>query len=64
MTRCPHCGANAWYRAYHRGRQYLACMCGFEASRAAFDPAVNVHVAYLIWQDSGWAPWSCAAGLR
>lgn len=24
-----------------------------------FDPATNVAVAYAIWADSGWLPWSC-----
>lgn len=24
-----------------------------------YDPVVNVRVAYAIWQDQGWRPWSC-----
>lgn len=26
---------------------------------ALYDPAVNIAVAYAIWSESGWAPWSC-----
>ena len=26
---------------------------------ALFDPATNVRVAYAIWLDQGWRPWSC-----
>lgn len=32
---------------------------GYDVSAWA-DPAVNVAVAHLLWQDEGWAPWSCA----
>lgn len=26
-----------------------------------FDPLANLRVARAIWEESGWAPWSCAA---
>ncbi len=25
-----------------------------------FDPATNVAVAYVLWQEQGWGPWACA----
>lgn len=25
-----------------------------------FDPAINLKVAWMIYEDSGWGPWSCA----
>jgi hypothetical protein len=30
-----------------------------EALPYLLDPEVNVRVAYAIWSDQGWAPWSC-----
>lgn len=26
---------------------------------ALLDPEVNVMIAYQIWSEQGWAPWSC-----
>lgn len=28
--------------------------------RDPFDPVANIDVAYMIWLDQGWGPWSCA----
>lgn len=32
---------------------------GPEERRLLMDPLVNARVALLIWQQQGWAPWSC-----
>ena len=31
----------------------------FENPLELFDPEVNTRVAYAIWKDQGWEPWSC-----
>ena len=31
------------------------------ASYNLFDPTTNLQLAYQLWQQSGWAPWSCAS---
>ena len=32
-----------------------------EATQLLLDPVVNVAVAYSIWAEQGWRPWSCPA---
>jgi len=32
---------------------------GPDEQRLLMDPLVNARVALLIWQQQGWAPWSC-----
>lgn len=27
--------------------------------QSLYDPAINTSVAYAIWLDQGWGPWSC-----
>ena len=29
-----------------------------ESLEALFDPTTNVHVAFHLWEDQGWEPWS------
>lgn len=43
----PASGWQGWWRYF-----------GYDPSRYA-EPAYNVALAYLIWQQSGWHPWSC-----
>ena len=43
----PASGWQGWWRYF-----------GFDSARYV-EPAYNVELAYLIWQESGWDPWQC-----
>jgi hypothetical protein len=45
--------------------QYLLTMLGHNASDLdlAFNPALNVRLAALLYSRDGWSPWSCAAEI-
>jgi hypothetical protein len=30
-----------------------------QPGESLLDPVVNVRIAYQIWADQGWGPWSC-----
>ncbi len=60
--RCPNGESggdpNAEYNGNYGLFQINASAHGEEPSMLK-DPAYNVAVAYRIWLDQGWAPWSC-----
>lgn len=44
-----------WY--WHREK--LRAVAGSDNPSLLFDPNINLDVAWIIYADQGWGPWSC-----
>jgi hypothetical protein len=44
--------------SWHRDK--LMSVAGSDDPNLLFDPAINLAVAWMIYSDQGWGPWTCA----